>query len=212
MSRALKLSFPMLLAALSAVAANPGSEFAAGQACYASGEFKKAVVHFQLALEVDPTDANSYYWIGRSYQVLADIAFPYAGKYTLNARVYLTKATELAPDRLDYRRQLFNLLLDSARSSRGAVQQATAILRTVSPNDPDYESMRQQLEQETRDNASASARFGRVVLAVPQGAYRVIDLAASISSTQRGTDKSFTSASCPVTSTFASTLHKPYQQ
>jgi tetratricopeptide (TPR) repeat protein len=174
----------MLLAGLSAVAATQRSEFDTGQACYANGEFKKAVAHFQLALQANPSDADSYYWIGRSYQALADIAFPFAGRYTSNARVYLTKATELAPDRPDYRRDLFNLFLDSA-SSQAALRQAAGILRTVSPNDPDYESMRNQYEQQSKDNASADARLGRVFFALPQAAYHVVDLAASVSSIQR---------------------------
>ena len=53
-----------------------------------------------------------------SYQTLADIAFPFAGKYTSKAHTYLTKATELAPGRLDYRKELFNFLLDPGNSSR----------------------------------------------------------------------------------------------
>jgi tetratricopeptide (TPR) repeat protein len=57
------------------------------RAYYTEGEFKKAVAHFQLSLKVDPNDAESYYWMGMSYQVLADIDFPFAGKYTSKACV-----------------------------------------------------------------------------------------------------------------------------
>src|SRR6266404_9525594 len=98
----LKLSVLMLLAVLGSEAATKGSEFATGRAYYVEGEFKKAVAHFQLALKVNPDDAESYYWMGMSYEVLANIAFPFAGKYTSKARVNLTRATELAPGRLDY--------------------------------------------------------------------------------------------------------------
>jgi tetratricopeptide (TPR) repeat protein len=179
-----KLSFLILLAALGAEAASQRSEFATGRACYVQGEFKKAVAHFQLAIKVNPADADSYYWIGMSYRVLADIAFPFAGKYASKARVYLTRATELEPGRLDYRRELFNCLLDSAGSSRTALRRAAGILRTVSPNDPDYERMRQQFEQESKARASADARLGRLFLAVPRAAYRIADLATSAPSTR----------------------------
>src|SRR6266852_3813700 len=111
-------SVVIFLAALSSEAAAQGSEFATGRAYYTEGEFKKAAAHFQLALKVNPNDAESYYWMGMSYQVLGDIAFPFAGKYTSKARVYLTRATELAPGRPDYRRELFEFLLDSAGYSR----------------------------------------------------------------------------------------------
>jgi tetratricopeptide (TPR) repeat protein len=179
MTRTVKLLFLMLLTGLSAESASPLPEFATGRACYGDGEFKKALMHFQLALRADPSDADSYYWIGRSYQRLADIAFPYTARYTSRARAYLTRATELAPGRLDYRRELFNLLLDSASSSRGALRQAADILQTASPNDPDYESMRWQYEQQSKDNASAGARLGRIFLALPEAASRIVDLAAS---------------------------------
>lgn len=83
----LKFLFLILLTGLGVEAAAQRSEFAIGPAFYAGGEFKQAVAHFQLP-----------------YQPLADIAFPFAGKYGSKVRVYLTKATELAPGRLDYRR------------------------------------------------------------------------------------------------------------
>src|ERR1700682_3415418 len=114
----LNLSVLILLAVLGSEAAGQESEFATGRAYYAEGEFKKAVAHFQLALKVNPNDAESYYWMGMSYQVLADIAFPLDYKYTSKARISLTRATELAPGRLDYRRGLFDFLVDSAGSSK----------------------------------------------------------------------------------------------
>src|SRR6266567_7895073 len=120
----LYLSILILLAVLGSEAAGQKSEFATGRKYYVDGEFKKAVAHFQLALKVNPDDAESYYWMGMSYQVLADIAFPFAGRYTSKASVYLTRATELAPGRLDYRRELFDFLLNSAGSSRAAARQA----------------------------------------------------------------------------------------
>ena len=76
----LNLSVLILLAVLGSEAAGQESEFATGRAYYTEGEFKKAVAHFQLALKVNPSDAESYHWMGMSYQVLADIAFPFADK------------------------------------------------------------------------------------------------------------------------------------
>jgi tetratricopeptide (TPR) repeat protein len=180
----LKLSSMILLAALGASAASLRSECATGRACYIDGEFKRAVTHFQLALKANPADADSYYWIGMSYQAQADIAFPFGGKYASKARLNLTRATELAPGRLDYRRELFECLLNSAGSSRSALRQAAGILRAVAPNDPDYERMRQQFDEASKAYASADARLGRLFLAVPQAAYRIADVAASGASTR----------------------------
>ena len=159
-----------------AEAADLRSEFARARACYAQGEFKQAIAHFQRALQANPADADSYYWMGMSYQTLADIAFPFAGKYTSRARIYLTKAAELAPDRPEYRKELFDFLLDPTGSSRSARLQAAAILQSVSPNDPDYESMRRQFERENKANASADDRLGRLFLGIPRAVCRIADL------------------------------------
>jgi tetratricopeptide (TPR) repeat protein len=175
----------ILLGAVSSEASGQGSVLAAGRAYYTEGAFKKAVAHFRLALKANPNDAESNYWMGMSYQVLADIAFPFAGKYTSKARVYLTRATELAPGRLDYRRELFEFLLDSAGSSRAALRQAEDLLQTVPEADPDYSYMRQQFGEERRANASADARLGRLFLAIPRATYRLSELPVSPLLSQR---------------------------
>jgi tetratricopeptide (TPR) repeat protein len=195
----LKLSSLILLAALGVNAASLQSECATGRACYTEGEFKKAVTHFELALKTNPADADSYYWIGMSYQAQADIAFPFARKYASKARLNLTRATELAPGRLDYRRELFECLLNSAGSSRSALQQAAGILRAVALNDPDYERMRQQFDEARKAYASADARLGRFFLAVPRAAYRIAEVAAPAPSTR----------TTPSGASSASTFHIP---
>ena len=146
---------------------------------------QKAVSHFELALKVNPNDAESYYWMGMAYQVLADIAFPFAGKYTSKASVYLTRATELAPGRLDYRRELFDFLVDSAGSSRAAGRQAANLLRTVPESDPDYNYLHRRYELERRANASVDARFGTLILAIPRATYRIAELPVSALSSRR---------------------------
>jgi tetratricopeptide (TPR) repeat protein len=178
----MKLNFSVLilLAVLSSEAAGQASsEFATGRAYYTEGEFKKAVAHFQLALNVNPNDAESYYWMGMSYQVLADIASPFDHRYNSKARFYLTKAMELAPTRSDYRRELFDFLVDSAGSSRAAARQAADLLRRVPESDPDYSYMRRRFELERRANASADARLGRLFLAIPRATYRIAELPVS---------------------------------
>ena len=175
-SMKLNLSAIILFAALGGEAAGQESEFAAGRAYYTEGEFKKAAAHFQLALKANPNDAESCYWTGMSYQVLADIAFPFSGKYISQARFYLTKATELAPGRLDYRKELFDFLLHSAGSSRAAARQAADLLRAVPEPDPEYNYMHQEFERESTANTAADARLGRLLLAVPRAAYRLTEL------------------------------------
>jgi tetratricopeptide (TPR) repeat protein len=128
------------------------SEFAAGRAYYQSGEFKQAAAHFQLALDADPRSAEFNYWLGRSYETLADIATPFGRKYRSLARRHLTRAAELAPGRSDYRSELFEFLLDS-----GCQNQARDILLRSAESDPDYEYMLSRFQQTRRLNASVNA-------------------------------------------------------
>lgn len=175
----LKLSVLLLFAGLGSAAAGQQSEFAIGRTYYREGQFKNAAAHLQLALAANPDDAEACYWIGMSYQMLADIAAPFDRSYNWKARVYLTKATELAPTRPDYRGELFNFLLDSAGSSRAARRQAEGILRTVPESDPEYTCMHRRFEQESRANSAVDARLGRLFLAVPRAAYRIAEMPAS---------------------------------
>ena len=176
----LSLTIMMLLAGFGAQAAGPGSEFATGRAYYKDGEFKKAAAHLELAVKDNPNDAQSCYWLGMSYQVLGDIAVPFGGKYNSRARLYLTRAMDLAPGRPEYRRELFEFLLDSSRSSRATRRQAAGIVRGISESDPDYTDMRCRLQNESKENRSAELRLGGLILAGPQAAYRIGELPVSI--------------------------------
>jgi tetratricopeptide (TPR) repeat protein len=175
----LNLIILMLLAGFAGRAASRTPEFAAGRAYYAAGQFKKAVAHFRLALMVNPGDAEACYWTGISYQALADIATPFGGKNNSNARDYLTRAMQLAPGQPEYRRALFDFLLDSSDSSRTALRQAAGILSTVTESDPDYAEMRRRLDDQRKVNSSVEVRLGRLFLTVPRAAYRVAALPAS---------------------------------
>src|SRR5580704_6459570 len=98
-SMKVNLTILTLLATFSGPAAGQRSEIETGRAYYTQGEFKKAAVHFQLALKSDPNNAESNYWMGMACQRLADIALPFGGRYNARARIFLTRAVELAPTR-----------------------------------------------------------------------------------------------------------------
>jgi tetratricopeptide (TPR) repeat protein len=164
----IRLLLLVLFAGLLSEAAEQQSEFMAGRASYAAGDFKNAARHFQRAVDADPHDAESYYRAGMTYEVLADIATPFGARYNAKARRCLTQAVQLAPDRQDYRRSLFDFLLGSGNPSRSALRQANAILATAPESDDDANEMRRLLADERRINSGAEARLGRVFLAVPR--------------------------------------------
>jgi tetratricopeptide (TPR) repeat protein len=163
----------LALTAFAGEAAESRSELATGRAYYTDGKFGKAASSFRMALKANPADAEASYWAGMSYQRLADIATPFGGRSLAKARAYLMRATQLAPERREYRLALFDFLLDSAYLSRTALRDASNMLRTVDESDPDYGEMRRQLEREKRANSAPDARLGRLFLAVPRTAVGV---------------------------------------
>jgi len=178
MSPSMKLRILILsvLAGFRAGAAEPVPRFESGRTYYANGEFKKAAAAFQSALRDDPDNAELCYQAGVSYQKLGDIATPFEGRYYARARTWLTKAVQLAPGRADYRRALFDLLLDSAASSRTALPAAARLLDSMPESDPEYPEMRRRLEDERNVNSSVEARLGRLFLLGPRAAYRLASI------------------------------------
>lgn len=173
-----KLSLVLLVVGLGA-ACGQQPETAIGREYYNKADFKRAAAHFQLALRNNPSDAEACYWAGMSYQSLADIAGPLGHRYRTKARLHLTLAVELEPKQLEYRRELFAFLLDSAESSGAARRQAKAVLSTVPESDPEYLWMHRRFDQARRDGSSTEARLARVLLAGPQVIYRASELAQS---------------------------------
>jgi len=162
----------LLFCGLAVPASGQQSEFAAGRASYLAGEFQAAAAHFTRALRERPDDAECNYWLGRSYGTLADIARPFGGRYLSRAHTYLSKSVEFAPNRTDFRQELFAFLLDSADSFRDGLPQARRLLLATSEDDPDYGEMARRLAQATRERSSASSWIGRVLLGAPQAAFR----------------------------------------
>ncbi|HUB79963.1 MAG TPA: tetratricopeptide repeat protein [Bryobacteraceae bacterium] len=133
------------------------AQVAAGRADYRSGEFHLAAAHFQLAVDTEPQNAEAHYWLGRSYETLADIATPFGRRYRSLARTHLTKAAELAPARSEYRHELFEFLLDT-----GAERQARAMLLSCAESDPDYDFMLSRFTETRRLNSSFNGRLAHM--------------------------------------------------
>jgi tetratricopeptide (TPR) repeat protein len=145
----------------------------AGHRDYTAGEFEKAASHFQRALKVEPNGADCYFWLGKSYEMLADIRGPLLGlRASVKARRYLAKALQLAPDNNDYRHELFQLLIVSDHSP-GALRQAENIIQMTPQTDPDYPFMLMRLHQEYQARSSPEGRIGRAFSVLPQQLARI---------------------------------------
>lgn len=139
-----------------------------GRAYYQNGEFKKAIAHFERAIKTDPSNAEAYLWLGKSHAILAEINGPLLSTRGMaTARFYLSKAVELAPGNVEYRRELFDFLVQSG-CSRSTLHQAQAVLRTVREGDADYPYMRIQLTEQFDECSSPELRAVTFIGFVPR--------------------------------------------
>lgn len=130
------------------------SEFAAGRSSFQAGEFKTAIAHFRQALDGNPNDHASAYWMGRSYETLADIS-TFGRGHRAQARRYLTRAVELAPKQPEYRRELFHFLVDNDN-----LRQAELVLEKAE-SDPEYDSMLNRIREARHRNSSVDGRVSK---------------------------------------------------
>jgi tetratricopeptide (TPR) repeat protein len=168
----------LLIFASAASSAESQGDRDAGHRDYAAAEFKKAVSHFQRAIKADPKDADSCFWLGKSYEMLADLSGPLLGTRTsFKARLYLAEAFQLAPNNDDYRHELFEFLIVSDHSP-GALHLAETIIQMTPESDPDYPFMQLQWQKECRLRSSAEYRVERAFGFLPQKLARISQTSA----------------------------------
>jgi hypothetical protein len=112
--------------------------------------------------------------MGRAYQGRGDVATPFGGGYNSKALVYLRRAVALAPDRGEYRRELFDFLVYSADGTPARLQLAADLVSRTSESDPEYPLMRRRLELAVSAASSPNARLDRLMLGVPRTVFGVM--------------------------------------
>jgi tetratricopeptide (TPR) repeat protein len=162
MERTMKLRGALLFLLIFPFVARPielQSDLDMGRRCYTAGDFKKAISHFKKAVTAEPNDADSHFWLGKSYEMLADIGGPLlGGRASSKARFYLAKAVQLAPANQQYRREFFDFLV-VADHSPGALREAERIIQMTPRSEPDYPFMSLRLEQERNARSSTEGRI-----------------------------------------------------
>jgi tetratricopeptide (TPR) repeat protein len=162
MGQPIKLHYTVMLLLVFACAAWPvelRSDRDAGRRSYAAGDFKKAVLNFKRAVAANPNDADSHFWLGKSYEMQADIGGLVLGsRASSKAHAQLAQALQLAPANEEYRREYFDFLVMSDHSP-GALREAEAIIQMTPRSDPDYPSMSMELQKERDARSSVESRI-----------------------------------------------------
>lgn len=111
-----------------------------GSKAFAAARYDEAVRDFQNALKRNPNDANAYYNLGATYQVL--------GKQTRNPQMFATaeqmynRSIALDPRYTDAHRALANLLCETGRTDAAFDLMKTWQARTPASADPYIELAR----------------------------------------------------------------------
>ncbi len=149
------------------------NQFEAGRSYYQAGEFKKAIAHLERAVRTRPDDARCYFWMGKSYEMVAIInGHIFGGHAGSQAHKFLAQAVQLAPDNREYRDELFEFLVEFDYS-RGTLREAENMLQTVNKSDPDYPSMQRRLEDGRDGRSTPEYRAGSALVLMPLEAIRI---------------------------------------
>src|ERR1700677_1691260 len=115
-----------------------------GKRYEASGKNKEAAIQFSNALKVDKNYADAHYELAKVYMKMGSLMPAYSE---------LIRTVDLAPNNLDARIALGDMLLAGHASDRAAVQ-ANAVLG-INPNDADAYALLMGIAQKKGDSAEA---------------------------------------------------------
>ena len=136
-----------------------------GEALFDQCEFKAAARVFERALASEPENAQLHFWLGRSYERMADVASPFSARRTARkAEFHLVAALRRDPRNREYMRELFDFYLDSPEWFDGGLTRARMVLERLGPNDEDSETLNRMLAQSRKAYGGREWAFGRPIL------------------------------------------------
>ncbi len=147
-----------------------------GRASFESCEFKAAAQNFGRALQYQPEDASLYYWLGKSYARMAEIASPlHAPNDARRARFSLERAVDLEPGNREYLRELFDFYLDSPESLTRGLSKAPDLVERIAPDNPAAQALLRGLIADARSEYRGPTwRMRQATLAPSAGIGRIV--------------------------------------
>ena len=119
-----------------------------GEALFKESEFKAAARVFQNALATDPDNAQLHFWLGKSYERMAEAASAFfARRNARKAQVHLEAAVRLAPGNREFLRELFDLYVDSPEWFDGGLARAGKLAERLDPDNEDIERLNRMVAQ-----------------------------------------------------------------
>jgi tetratricopeptide (TPR) repeat protein len=136
----LRSTAALLLIAWAALAGSkpqpPVRPQADGESLFYACEFKAAARAFERDLVREPGSARLHFWLGKSYERLADVSSPLsARKNARKAQAHLEAAVKLDPGDRELLMELFDFYVDSPEWFGGGLDRAAYLLERIGPDD-----------------------------------------------------------------------------
>jgi tetratricopeptide (TPR) repeat protein len=159
-----------ILLALSCVATGAALQ-KDGEALFEQCEFKAAARTFEHALAGEPESARLHFWLGKSYERMAEIASPFfARRNARKAQFHLEAAVRRDPGNREYLRELFDLYVDSPEWFDGGLARARQILDRLGPEDEDMDTLNTMVAQSRKEFSGPGWVLGKGILRISSAA------------------------------------------
>ena len=151
----------------------------AGQNWFMLGEYKKAAEAFEKAQQMDPSNAQIYHWLGRTYGRRAETGmFLTAPGNASKARQFFEKSVALDPKNQEAVNDLFDYYLEAPGFLGGGINKAeelAAHIGALNPAEGHYAQA--QIKDKLKEYSEAEAHLRMAAELSPHQVGRWIDIA-----------------------------------
>jgi len=138
-----------------------------GEALFKECEFKAAARVFEHALASEPESPQLHFWLGKSYERMAEAASPFFARRTARkAQFHLEAAVRLEPGNREFLRELFDLYVDSPAWFDGGLAQARKIAERLGTDDEDAEALNMMVSQARNEYRGPEWVLGKGILRI----------------------------------------------
>ena len=150
-----------------------------GRNYYGLADYKKATDALEMAIALEPGNAEFHLWMGRCYGRRAETSSPFtAPGYASKARQYFEKAAQLNPRSLEAQSDLFEYYLEAPGFLGGGQDKAAVAAQSISRIDAAEGYWAQaKIAEKRREYSSAEEHLRRAIELTPLQVGRFIDLA-----------------------------------
>ena len=150
-----------------------------GRNYYGQADFKKATEALEKAVAADPSNSETYLWLGRAYGRRAETSsLITAPGYASKARQNFERAAQLNPNNLDAQSDLFEYYLEAPGFLGGGLDKARATAAEMGRINPaEGHWALAKLAEKSKEFGSAEDQLRRAIELAPHQVGRLIDLA-----------------------------------